>query len=180
MTKHKELRIGTALVGAMPILIISISALTGGMESSEPPPALFAAMGFALFAAVMAGVTAAKMDRRWWPWSVGAMFIYGLPAVLLACLKPGNHVTDDPNEVARRMVPEPAPWFIAAGVFFGLMVVVLLLIDLSSSDPVAKETVSSMFSMVLGIPMLVLLLVGASKRGGKKKILAARELLAGG
>ncbi len=59
MTKHKELRIGTALVGAMPILIISISALTGGMESSEPPPALFASMGFALFAAVIAGVTSA-------------------------------------------------------------------------------------------------------------------------
>jgi hypothetical protein len=65
------------------------------------------------------------------------------------------------------------------------MAVALLLIDASSSDPVIKEAASS---MALGLPTLVLLVVGASKRDGKrkkkkkkkkKKILAAWAMLSG-
>lgn len=179
MRDHKQLRIATALVGTAPVLVILVSALAGGMDSEEPPPALFVAMGLAFAAAVLAGVTATKMSRRWWPWSIGAMFLYGLPAVVLALLRSGMVVADDPAEVARRPLPEPAPWFIGGGVLFGLEVILLLQVDASGSDPVTTETVTTAVSMLVGFPMLLLLLVGASKRGGKKRILAARELVGG-
>jgi hypothetical protein len=95
---------------------------------------LLATWGLALVAAVMAGVTATKTSRRWWPWAVGAVFTYGLPAIVLALLRPGNAApAEDPAEVAQRPVPEPMPWFVGSGNVSGLMGVLLLVVDASQA-----------------------------------------------
>ena len=178
MASKKELRIATGVVGALPIAVMVATPLVADVSSDEPPFTIFIAVFAAFAASILAGVTATKTGRRWWPWSIGALFLYGIPAVILSFLTPRDMVEPDLEELARLPLPDSKPWFIASGVVFLVLVVARLAVEAAfADDPTNAEIVGMNVSMIFGFPMLILLLVGVSKRGKRKKIEAARAEL---